>query len=109
MDTYDITLVDDLIAFYGCRAVAARRFLVSEDEIDAYLEHGVPSGWAGRVILDLVAADKTFNPAVFGLDGEHPGAAKLNSLVRYDFLKRGRRRRRPVAASDARSAGHQRN
>lgn len=79
MSRVDIQTMDDLWSLYGAtKQEAADRFGISTEALCLYTE--APKGWVGVILLDVLVAQKTVNPALLDLEG-HKGAPLFNELI----------------------------
>lgn len=77
---YDINDLDELLDFYGGRDAAEEKFGSSRTCFVNWKKRGIPNGWHGPMICDLVEAGKTFDPTLFDVEG-HPGARRINQMI----------------------------
>lgn len=78
---FDIASLDDLIGFYDQHHAehggARGYFMCSRTCLLNWKTRGIPGGWHSRIIFDLMAAGKSFDPALFDAE-DHPGAKVAN-------------------------------
>jgi hypothetical protein len=74
-----ISTFDELMQFYGDQhpnGGAQYRFMCSRTCLANWKARGIPAAWHARIMLDLIAAGKTFDPGLFDA-ADHPGYRML--------------------------------
>ena len=79
-----ISTFDELMQFYTDRhpeGGAQFRFMCSRTCLANWKARGIPAGWHARIMLDLIAAGKTFDPRLIDAE-DHPGCRMLIEIIK---------------------------